>query len=268
MDLISSKFGSYYYKKSNFEDSDKRPIVYIHGFATNSLDYDSLFEEFEWKNDYYSIQLPGNGTEKYSGNIKDLSVDFLVDHCINLLKHLKLNNIILIGHSMGGQIAVKIANILESKLDRLILTCPNNSTLRFGSLFRYSWFCPKTFKKTLKFKSYIFKDITMHYDDLEKEIQNSYEFFKTNRKCFKQLRKKLFSPKNLFSCKTEENKLKAQTLIIAGKYDKLTSKNSIVIAFKRNYRPHIQIEVFEESGHVPFIEQKEKYVEVVQDFIA
>jgi L-proline amide hydrolase len=59
--------------------------------------------------------------------------------------------------------------------------------------------------------------------------------------------------------------IEAPTLLISGRYDEATP--ATVQPFFDQI-PNVRWEIFEESSHMPFIEEPEKYLRVVEDFLA
>ncbi|MDE3222870.1 MAG: alpha/beta fold hydrolase, partial [Acidobacteriota bacterium] len=57
----------------------------------------------------------------------------------------------------------------------------------------------------------------------------------------------------------------APTLLISGRYDEATP--ATVQPFF-DHIPNVRWEIFEESSHMPFVEEPEKYLRVVEDFLA
>jgi proline iminopeptidase len=67
--------------------------------------------------------------------------------------------------------------------------------------------------------------------------------------------------KNLYGSLKELN---FPVLIIQGKSDIIPEES--IMKLKESL-PHATISVFEKSGHFPFIEEKEKFIDVVSDFL-
>ncbi len=63
----------------------------------------------------------------------------------------------------------------------------------------------------------------------------------------------------------ELKNLKMPTLIIEGRFDRVAVPR-FSIKFKE-YAPQAKFVMFEKSGHNPYIEQKDKYFELLTDFL-
>jgi proline iminopeptidase len=66
--------------------------------------------------------------------------------------------------------------------------------------------------------------------------------------------------------KKDLSRLKMPVLIIAGRYDRVCIPR-FSVKFKE-YAPQAEFVMFEKSGHYPFIEEHEKFIEVVSRFLA
>jgi triacylglycerol lipase len=182
IEVLKNKVGTYKFKGA--QNESKGTIVFIHGFATNSDYHDEMAERFD-RYDYYAFELPGHGYTKFEKNSK---IDLVVftDYCIAMIEELELKNIILLGHSMGGSIAMRVTNIIKEKIQKLILVTPMNSSITPYSLKMFFMFTPKSFNKTLALNNVLYKDLTKtinlnieHYINKEHEYQVSHiDFFR------------------------------------------------------------------------------------------
>lgn len=83
----------------------KKPIVFLHGFCEDSTVWDEFIEPFE---EYYIIRidLPGSGG---SDPVAQMSIADMAASVEAVLDHLKVGKFFLVGHSMGGYIALEVA---------------------------------------------------------------------------------------------------------------------------------------------------------------
>ncbi len=82
-------------------------LLFIHGWCINQTYWDEQVESL--KSDYrvVTFDLPGFGQSGV--NRKNWAIEKFGEDVNLIMKQLKLNNVILIGHSMGGDIAVEAA---------------------------------------------------------------------------------------------------------------------------------------------------------------
>lgn len=104
-------------------------ILYIHGYASNKNSNKSL-QDFCNDNNYklWTIDLPGHGEEPFGNN--RLTIKSFSEYVINFINVNKIDNIIIVGHSMGGAIAANVATRLNNKIAKLILISPLNLAIK------------------------------------------------------------------------------------------------------------------------------------------
>lgn len=99
------------------------PIILLHGWGINSDKYVETANQLVIHDSRFMIlvlDLPGFGKSNEPSTI--WGVDDYVELIKNFSNNLKLENIILIGHSFGGRIAIKFAAKYPEKIKALILT--------------------------------------------------------------------------------------------------------------------------------------------------
>ena len=102
------------------------PIVFIHGVGLNHSIWDNQIREFE--NTVLVYDILGHG--KTPLNLNTISFDDFTNQLINLLNHLEIDKIHLVGFSIGSLIARNFATKYCDKLKSLTL---------FGSIFNDLW---------------------------------------------------------------------------------------------------------------------------------
>ncbi len=254
-----------YYQFKPASKKAKGDIFFIHGYAVNS-NYHNYFSDLLEDYNYYAVEHAGHGITPLK-NKKQLNPYSYAKEVAELIKQLNLKDIILIGHSMGGGIAVMVSQMIPDLIKKMIIVTPMNSkgtTKVFNFLFKFN---PKTPKQIDKFYN-----IIMHhyYSDTSKVTQEEKDHVmkiqKEYKKNFKKLKWQMASIKNLSILKKNEKNLKVPTLLIVGKGDgcinhKTTSKN-----FKKK-NENIKIHTFENAGHIPFLEITNDYYNLIMNFI-
>ena len=110
-----------YYEYAKLEDH-KSPytFVLVHGFLANTYSFRKLFSLLKEKYDTYAIDLPGFGKSEKNNRFHHSYQNYsqLLDEFI---RKLELKNVILVGHSMGGQISLYTALQSPQLINRLVL---------------------------------------------------------------------------------------------------------------------------------------------------
>ena len=102
---------NYQHKRTHyyFNESDtKNPVlIFHHGFSDNGLCWDRLASKFI--DEYQCFLLDARGHGKSSDPIGDLQYSHLVQDIYDFCERLKVHDIVVIGHSMGGVVATMLA---------------------------------------------------------------------------------------------------------------------------------------------------------------
>lgn len=115
--------------KTAYSDHGKgTAIVLLHGFLENQTMWDELILEFSKKYRIITIDLLGHGQTDCLGYVHTMEDNADVVHAV--LSELRIRKAILVGHSMGGYVALAFAELYPENVKGLVLL---NSTSRADS---------------------------------------------------------------------------------------------------------------------------------------
>jgi pimeloyl-ACP methyl ester carboxylesterase len=238
-------------------------VILLHGFLETLQIWADFSNELSKHFKIITIDLPGHGNsdlfkepfhmEKYAESVYHVVLEENIDKAF------------LIGHSMGGYVALACAGIFNDKLNGLCL-------------FHSSPFSDSAEKKTARFKTMDSIDkgnlkeiIAQHFINVYAE--DNVSMFKKEIDLACELAGKLTENAVKASIKTMADRndsseivsgLKIPFLLIAGKKDKLIPVNII----NQIKLPLIsKICILENSGHMGMIEEKDKALKVIKEFI-
>lgn len=86
-------------------------LIFVHGWACDRTYWDQQITALETDFQIIALDLPGHGETPVFG--EDWSIDRFGSDVADLVNELALENVILVGHSMGGPIVVSAATKLE-----------------------------------------------------------------------------------------------------------------------------------------------------------
>ena len=115
-------------KISYNEQGKGTSVVLLHGFLENQSMWDAFVPEFSKKYRVITIDLLGHGQTECLGYIH--SMEDQADMVHHVLHELKIRKAILVGHSMGGYVALAFAELYPDNMKGLVLL---NSTSRADS---------------------------------------------------------------------------------------------------------------------------------------
>lgn len=104
------------------EGSGDKTLLFLHGLSSNSDAWSKNIEALSKNYTCIALDLPGYG--KSSKPKADYTPTFFADATYKFLQKLELKNVVLIGHSMGGQASIKLAITYPDVINKLILVAP------------------------------------------------------------------------------------------------------------------------------------------------
>lgn len=111
---IPTMFGTISYRTIT-GDPNQPPLVLIHGWGRTG---DSAWWTIVWKTDRTMIlvDLPGHGRSRLRG---PFSLDLAAESVIRVIKHAELEDAVVVGHSMGGAIALLVGRKLGRQISHI-----------------------------------------------------------------------------------------------------------------------------------------------------
>jgi len=220
-------------------------LVLLHGWGQNIEMMKPIGDRLKKRNRIIIVDLPGFGE---SVEPKDIWTMYDYAECINkLLKELKVNNPIMIGHSFGGKISLIYAS--KYKVNKLVL---------FGSPFKKEI-------KELSLKTKILKKlknvpILNKLEGFAKKHVGSRDY----RNASDFMRKILVEHVNL-DITEDVKKIKCPTLLVWGTMD-------AEVPVERAYELEKLIEdsgvvIYEGCTHYAYLERLEQTINVLKSFI-
>ena len=236
------------------------PIVLIHGYLGGPLMWQFQIEVL--KNDYEVI-IPCLAGYAESASLKaPNSINENAELILELLDHLKINNLYLLGHSMGGMIVQEIA-AMNSKEVKKLICCGTGPIGALPSRF-------ETIDQTRK------KILNLGLKSVREEIAKTwfvdYETSKEYLICLEE-GKKATEQAALASLNAWEkwdgrkqlSKINCPTLIIWSDKDKSYDWEQQK-ALKQGIK-HSEIVVIKDCAHNAHMEKPKKFNEIMLDFI-
>lgn len=270
-------------------DGDKT-ILYIHGNMTSSKHWDVLLEKMPLE-DYkvYAIDMRGFGASSYQQPIE--SIKDLADDIKYFVDDLKLQNLTIVGWSLGGAVAMRFTIDYQQYVEKLVLL--QSSSIQGFPLEKRTLF-GKGKGQYVKTKK-----------EMEKECQPLVKAFEKNRKWFFKLlaNKSMYNIKKPEKKKYEEyledmctqrnivdvnyalinfnisnkhnhvvegtgeiEKITVPTLIIHGDQDKVVPLEKAKET-KEAIGDHAKLMVLENCGHSPLVSHLDELSSIIIDFV-
>ena len=250
-----------------YEVSGKgEPLLLIAGMGSDSQSWESIVPELSKQ--FTVITFDNRGSGRTLPHETPFSIHDLADDAIALIKHLKLEKVAILGHSMGGFVAQDCAIRYPEYVSNLILaaTFPCNSQ-RNNELFS-DWISnqEKGMSQRLWFKNLFYwifsKNFFKNETVLEGAIQGSIHYpYPQSPTAFKNQVKAIRD----FNVVDNLAKIKAKTTIICGEEDILFFAYDIIKAFEEI--PNKAIYIVKNAAHSIHVEQPTEFIKIVQNVL-
>jgi pimeloyl-ACP methyl ester carboxylesterase len=229
------------------------PLVYLHGAGTvTRFDF-----AHEWTRNFqvFLPYHPGFGESADDPEITEIH-DYVL-HYLELFEALKLSRIRLVGHSMGGFIATKLAIEHAGLLDKLALVCPIGIPIPEHPSFDFLKAGPEQLPALLAADPTV---VTRHLPRGTPDAAFLAERAKEVATAARVLGAGLFDrklPRYL-------HRLTMPTLLVWGKQDRMTPAAQQAAWAK--LLPHATVRLFENAGHVVLDEAPESVTAIAEFF--
>ncbi|MEB7414148.1 alpha/beta hydrolase [Mammaliicoccus sciuri] len=237
------------------------PIILLHGVFQDMNVFEPLIKKLSKNYQVISIDLRGHGL---SDTPHDSRVDDYISDIQQLLNALFINSAYVIGLELGATIATGLTYKNPDLINGMVLINPTDDH--------------STFPDNRIYDRHADEIRTMSDEDKEKYL------LRFRYKNIKQAKKfvKSHIPSNDLQTMEEEIAVKrsfkdfdiisllpdieTRTLVISGQYDgKILYSEGKRIS---ELLPNAEFKLFEGSGELPFIEEKEKFIKVLEEFLS
>ena len=244
----------------NISDDKEENILFIHGFGGDLNNW--MFNQEELSNKYntYAIDLPGHG--KSFKNIEYGNLNYLSDIIKEFCKEKNIQNMHIVGHSLGGGIAINLASRNNDLVKSLILISPIGLGEEIDPYVEK--FIKADSRKELKPElEKLYNDSNLITRDLINEVLKfkrldgvSLSLNKIMKDCLFENNKQKSNLRNILES------LKNKVSIIWGQQDKIIPYKHI-----ENLSQNINCNILDHSGHMSHIEKSKEVNDIIKKTI-
>lgn len=277
--------GNTYYKQVYTENGPIRlfvrdegqgpPIVLIHGFGANIFTWRYMFPELSQTNRVIAIDLKGFGQSDKPYD-KKYSVFDQADLLVQLIEHMKLKNVTLVGHSLGGGIALATYFKLRKRNPKTIKKMAILNGLAYKQPIPFFLHVMRTpvisdlgiallppeihARASLNYSYY-------NSDRITDEAINNYAqpyYDLSGRYAAKQTAEQIL-PKNIEKYTQQYATIKVPVKLIWCKHDRVVP---LINGLKLNsVLPNSHLDIITDCGHIPHEEAPSETVDILQKFL-
>ncbi|WP_077214440.1 alpha/beta fold hydrolase [Bacillus dakarensis] len=253
-----------YYEYFKKQENSAKTLLLIHGFLSSTFSFRRLIPFLKEDYSIISVDLPPFGKSGKSVQYV-YSYENMAKSVIELVEHLGLKGIGLIGHSMGGQISLNIAHLRPDLVDKAVLLSSSGYLARAKQSLILTSYIPffHFFVKRHLAKSGVMrnlKNVVYNHALIDDEMFNGYLVPFLEDDIFKALTRML---RHREGDLPEEvlHKIETPSLLIWGEHDKVVPLG----IGKRLHKDlkNSELIVLEETGHlVPEERPEEVYCHI------
>jgi pimeloyl-ACP methyl ester carboxylesterase len=239
-------------------------LVFLHGFCEDSTIWSEFVSPFAAQNQIITIDLPGFGQSEPTDTP---TITHFSDVVKDILDQLHIQKCVLIGHSMGGYVALAFAKKYPERLTGLCLfhshpfeDTPLKKENRQKTIAFIETNGTLPFLKQLLPSLFANKNVVLHQNLIKKLIEKAATY--PQKGIIGGLRAMINRP----DCAEVLQQLNVPLLLLIGQQDNAVSySDSLKMC---SLAPVAMIEIFEHAGHVAMFEAKEQAQVAIHKFLA
>ncbi|VEU76841.1 esterase/lipase [Mycoplasmopsis columbina] len=245
-------------------NNQSKNLLYIHGFSSDYKHFYPCYEEFSDFN-WYGLNMPAHGESEARNDVMNQLI--FRDILIAFINEKQLDNLYIVGHSMGGALAMMLVPFLQEKISKIALVGPQNrSSLSRLEEFKdcfYIWNA-EDYKKL----------VNLCYFDPQKIVSNKElmikvdNYLKNNKEKLKLIYKlgdNLPELKNMDQIDRGLLEFKKPLALIYGEADGIIDLNNIA-KYYRSLKNDTKVYKIEKSGHSIWIENYSAFIDILKQF--
>lgn len=242
------------------------PLVLIAGLASDSQSWQPILKELSLH--YRVIVFDNRGVGRTMPQDREMRIQDISDDCISLIKYLRLSSVHLLGHSMGGFIAMDCAIRYPQYIAKVILAGTSASNCERNNALFLDWSSTMGGKMNSEqwFRNIFYWIFTKKFFE-DKEVLNDALHFviKYPYPQTKIAFKNQVNAIEVFNCINDLPYITSEILVISGKEDLLfpylESKKALQTI------PNVHFSFVEQAAHSIHTEQPEDFINIIQHFL-
>ena len=245
-----------------YNPGQDKTLIVIHGFMGSSYEYHDFLNTMQARNDFTIIAFDSMG---FGLSDKPLDFEYTSDNhaktLVQAIDNLGIDQFSLMGHSMGGGIAIRMALLDQERVENLVLLAAVSPELMPSSNTTAPlWFFD------LLFKNYFAQRWGLNTATVERLPQEIFApFVIQNAAIPSEVLQKFTLDQDTNSYENELRNLFVRSFVIYGSQDTWTPPE-LLLTYVREL-PRAAGYQLANSGHLPYLEQPEELMVLIENFI-
>ncbi|MCA9407609.1 MAG: alpha/beta fold hydrolase [Candidatus Omnitrophica bacterium] len=242
-------------------------LLFLHGWGVDRRIWRQQTKHFCESYQVISIDLPGHGQSSFV----HVSMEEMVKDIGVILNDLGLDNITLIGSSLGGLFGLKLYSTIPEKFKRLVFV---GSMPKFSQSEDYPY--GLDIKRIRKLNGQLdtaypsivdifFRSLFTQEERESRRFKWLQKFRKTDSKPIKKALAEYLSIMEKEDLRQELRKVTVPMQFINGREDQICCAKTT--AYLQGILPHARFDFFENCGHFPFLSKPYEFNEMLERFL-
>lgn len=260
--------GNDIYYEFNEQNPSKETVLLIHGFLSSSFSFRRLIPLLKDEYNVISVDFPPFGKSGKSPKFV-YSYENIASSLIQLAQILNIERLAVIGHSMGGQISLRMAHLQPSIVNKAILLCSSSYLKRSKLPLIYTSYIP-FFHHYVKYHLsrsgvlHNLKNVVYDHSLIDDEMLQGYTSPFLQADIFKGLTKMIRDREEELN-ERELNEIETPSLLIWGEHDRVVPLH--VGKRLANDLKHSELVVLPKTGHLVPEEKPIEVFQHIKDFL-
>ena len=223
------------------------PVIFIHGFGGDLDNWLFNIDSIADKHPVIALDLPGHGQSAIK--LPGASITALGNFVIDFMKAINVDKAHLVGHSMGGAVAAKVALLDSNRVDTLNLICTAGMGEDINSSYTHGFASSESKRELKPFLESLFADSSLVGRQMIDDVLK-YKRLDGVTNLLLELGGALFG--NGKQCEQPVKELSGnhKVLIIVGEEDQIIPSQHV-----KNAPSHAKVQVFSDAGHMTQMEK-------------
>ena len=271
----------------------EKTILFIHGLGGSISNWEYNIDAFAAKYHVIAIDLPGHGNSDKPELPYSVKLD--ADYVYRFMKEKNIEKAVLVGHSMGGQIATLVSLAHPEMVEKLVLAAPSGADVYLPSTMK--WFGERQYIRRAAMVAvgvspasyprfemmmwrYLERDGKHNYatalvydahshpteEFLKAELKYDYDFIVSPEfPKFAEAYTKSAASIPVDFIRDELQNVKVPALIVWGRSDGIVPFENAVLF--NDGIPVSMMALFPDCGHLSMVEQPDRFNRVVMEFV-